>query len=373
MMKIGDFAKLCHVSSRTLRFYDDAGILCAAKVDHESGYRYYLPEQIKTFENITMWKEIGFSLEEIKCLLKASSSEASALYAKKKQHLVRRARHIEEKIRQLDCLCGIDSIPSMPLNPFFLHRPFENDPDAVGKWSLCGVLPHYREGRPLPDPGEAVPSRYLSYPILYFLPEGQCYWNFAWSRGVFFRMSERYNLILRNDYRITEGKDGTYMILHWFGDECLEGESGPYYLLYRKEDSHPYSELDTHTFRDDVTLPFVSDPDIHGSWRTLAYLSKDEEWDPDRPPVERPVYLRRLEVFPDGTAIKTLGNLAGTFRTPRRYTKGLILNERDACAEHYEIRAVKEKTYLLLDHKSGDYQFTGAVYGYFVLEKETES
>lgn len=44
MIKIGELAKICRVSVQTLRYYDKIGLLCADRVDTDSGYRYYAPE-----------------------------------------------------------------------------------------------------------------------------------------------------------------------------------------------------------------------------------------------------------------------------------------------------------------------------------------
>jgi DNA-binding transcriptional MerR regulator len=39
MLKIGDFSALAHVSIRTLRYYDQAGLLTPAWTDDQTGYR----------------------------------------------------------------------------------------------------------------------------------------------------------------------------------------------------------------------------------------------------------------------------------------------------------------------------------------------
>lgn len=41
MLKIGDFAKLAQVSTKTVRYYDQRGLLKPAWIDRYSGYRYY--------------------------------------------------------------------------------------------------------------------------------------------------------------------------------------------------------------------------------------------------------------------------------------------------------------------------------------------
>ena len=66
MKKISEFAMLCGTSAKTLRFYEKIGLLKASYVDPENGYRYYNENQENQYEKITVFKEIGFTLEEIK-------------------------------------------------------------------------------------------------------------------------------------------------------------------------------------------------------------------------------------------------------------------------------------------------------------------
>lgn len=69
MLKIGDFSTLAQVSIKTLRYYDEAGLLAPEWVDPESGYRYYAARQVARLHRILALKDFGFSLEEIAKLL----------------------------------------------------------------------------------------------------------------------------------------------------------------------------------------------------------------------------------------------------------------------------------------------------------------
>ncbi|MGO4788515.1 MerR family transcriptional regulator [Paenibacillus sp. 2KB_20] len=66
MMKISAFAKVSGISIKTLRYYDELGILKPAHVDEQSGYRYYSEEQLLTVKRIAAYKEQGFTLEQLK-------------------------------------------------------------------------------------------------------------------------------------------------------------------------------------------------------------------------------------------------------------------------------------------------------------------
>src|SRR6266545_5034548 len=65
MIRIGDFSKLSRVSIKTLRYYDEMGLLKPIEVDRFTGYRYYEFDQLPRLYRILALKDLGFSLEEI--------------------------------------------------------------------------------------------------------------------------------------------------------------------------------------------------------------------------------------------------------------------------------------------------------------------
>lgn len=70
MLKIGDFSKLAQVSVKTLRHYGKLGLLRPAWIDRYTGYRYYSLDQLPRLNRILALKDLGFSLEQIKELLR---------------------------------------------------------------------------------------------------------------------------------------------------------------------------------------------------------------------------------------------------------------------------------------------------------------
>ena len=48
MLSIGEFSKICKVSTKTLRYYDEIGLINPSKINQENGYRYYSIEQLET-------------------------------------------------------------------------------------------------------------------------------------------------------------------------------------------------------------------------------------------------------------------------------------------------------------------------------------
>lgn len=65
MFKIGDFARLTRVGVKTLRYYDEIGLLKPARTDEASGYRLYSFGQLPRLNRILALKGLGFTLEQV--------------------------------------------------------------------------------------------------------------------------------------------------------------------------------------------------------------------------------------------------------------------------------------------------------------------
>ena len=65
---VNALTKLSGVSARTLRYYDEIGLLEPARIA-QSGYRMYGPQQVDKLQQILFYRELGFSLKDIKNLM----------------------------------------------------------------------------------------------------------------------------------------------------------------------------------------------------------------------------------------------------------------------------------------------------------------
>lgn len=65
MMSIGAFACSTGLSVKTLRFYDERGLLRPADVDPHTGYRSYLSSQLRQARTIRVLRATGMSLESV--------------------------------------------------------------------------------------------------------------------------------------------------------------------------------------------------------------------------------------------------------------------------------------------------------------------
>ena len=65
LYKIGEFSKIVNLPIKTLRYYDEYGLLEPSYVDEFNGYRYYNEANISECKLIILLKSLYFTLEEI--------------------------------------------------------------------------------------------------------------------------------------------------------------------------------------------------------------------------------------------------------------------------------------------------------------------
>ncbi|OPH53493.1 MerR family transcriptional regulator [Paenibacillus ferrarius] len=90
MLSIGEFSKICEVSTKTLRYYDEIGLIHPDEINPENGYRYYSIKQLKRMLLINRLKSYHFPLDEIKTILELEDNPSeeklySALNRKRKE------------------------------------------------------------------------------------------------------------------------------------------------------------------------------------------------------------------------------------------------------------------------------------------------
>ncbi|MBV7392298.1 MerR family transcriptional regulator [Enterococcus alishanensis] len=99
LYRIGMFSKMNQVTIKTLRYYDDIGLLKPRFIDPDNGYRYYSAGQVGQLHQLLALKKIGFSIEEIQASTQGKA-ENNLLQHKKVQLL----REIAEKTQMLSMI-----------------------------------------------------------------------------------------------------------------------------------------------------------------------------------------------------------------------------------------------------------------------------
>lgn len=72
---IGEVSKICNISRKTLRYYDEIGLVSPDKIC-ENNYRYYSKDNMLLVPVIRYYKQMGFKLEEMRWLLAGSDYHA---------------------------------------------------------------------------------------------------------------------------------------------------------------------------------------------------------------------------------------------------------------------------------------------------------
>src|SRR5215467_5374307 len=76
-MSIGEFARRSRLSAKALRLYDELDLLPPARVDEDSGYRFYEPGQLKQARLIATLRQLQVPLAEIKAILPLERVQAA--------------------------------------------------------------------------------------------------------------------------------------------------------------------------------------------------------------------------------------------------------------------------------------------------------
>lgn len=426
-MQIGKFAEVCRTRISVLRHYDKLGLLVPAYIDRFTGYRYYTEEQIHAYVHIAALKQAGFSLTEIKDILaqEHSDSDILALFDRKHADLTLTLRHLEEAKQMMTntkntmnityeqtaegllatsearnvndfsktceqtetalaidgyqrisayramgepmgeavrAACLVVKLGEESITPHDdTDLPFEDDPSVVGKWQIMGtyaVEDDFFAGR-LCDRrwwGDNVK-------VLHFLPNGQRYWCYGWTRGkVLFNNGSSSSV---NPYTLQEYEGERYMFVSLKSYHYRRGGQ-PVVLVLRQLDHVARTKWDIAR-KDDVDLGFVLDERVLGAWQRYGSCRTVESFEPvsDR---EDEGFFRHLVLERDGSCTLQLGENS----VRRVWTHGSILDKTAHTASAYRLLHVDGVEYLLAEWKNGDYIWGGMDPKYVVFTRDGE-
>lgn len=102
---IKEVAAISGLTVRMLRYYDKIGLLCPQR--KENGYRIYGDAELLRLQQILFFKELGFSLAEIKGFLNRRDFDRGAAFQAQKQLLLLEITRLQRMIRNID-LCLLE-------------------------------------------------------------------------------------------------------------------------------------------------------------------------------------------------------------------------------------------------------------------------
>jgi DNA-binding transcriptional MerR regulator len=98
VQKLGSLAG---VSTRTLRYYDEIGILKPARIN-SSGYRIYGQAEVDRLQQILFYRELGVNLDSIKDIVTAPSFDGANALKVHRQKLLEKRQQLDLLIANVD-------------------------------------------------------------------------------------------------------------------------------------------------------------------------------------------------------------------------------------------------------------------------------
>jgi DNA-binding transcriptional MerR regulator len=135
---VGEAARLAHVSVRTLHHYDEIGLLTPSGRS-PAGYRLYSSDDLRRLQQILLYRELDFGLDEIAAML--ADPDAGTDEHLRRQHQLLRARRdragrllaaIEREMEARKM--GISLTPEEQLEIFGTDKLEEHAAEAEQRW-----------------------------------------------------------------------------------------------------------------------------------------------------------------------------------------------------------------------------------------------
>lgn len=419
-MKIGEFAKVCNTRISVLRHYDKQNLLKPIFIDRFTGYRYYSQEQIPIFFRITALKQAGFSLQEIAELISNIESDFDILEIfEKKRTIILEMLHNLDKAKELIigdnnmlnvtflsaentnyakyvntdgtdykslCMQMDEAISAkdyqrtsrfevngqeLSCRVLKLQReiselrentdlPFENDESIIGKWEAIG---EYAVKEDFFEEKECRQNWYYEFPrVLYFLPEGEKYWCYGWTKGKL--LIDTGDTSFVNDYELEQIGLERYMFVSFKTYDYRRGGK-PRILVLRQVDQNRYSAQGLAK-KDDINMPFVPDEKVLGKWKVFDFILSKDEFSSEGSGTP-PIFFKEIEFFEGGSCTSIYGKEIISGDDKQVWTNGFVLRKWNHCACAYEIRTEGDRDFLIIEWKSGDYRWGGFSTDYYVF------
>ncbi len=167
-MSIGEFAQRSRLSPKALRLYGELGLLPPARVDEDSGYRYFAPAQLGDARMIAALRQLQIPLAEIKSILALEPQAAAQRIAAhsdalEAEHVARRdlARYLVDVLQgKRPTMYDVHSRDLPARSVLTLKRSVAG---AAGAWSFGKEFIGILRDRDLPRIGGPEGAMYAIY------------------------------------------------------------------------------------------------------------------------------------------------------------------------------------------------------------------
>ena len=148
---IQEIARLAGTTSRTLRHYDDIGLLSPSRIA-SNGYRHYDGQALVRLQRILLLRELGLGLPQIAEVLERERSEASALethLALLREEQARLARQIASVESTITALRGGENLMAENMFDGFDHTQYKEE--VENRWGTKAYADSDRWWRGMTD------------------------------------------------------------------------------------------------------------------------------------------------------------------------------------------------------------------------------
>ena len=247
-----------------------------------------------------------------------------------------------------------------------ISLPFEADNQVVGKWKVLGEYA-VKEDFYAKD----VEAREAFFGNkdgeIYFLPGGEDYWIFSWTKGYLKLNGGDQSCLCR--YEVEDDQEGRYMFVENKSDEYLRGGI-PTVIVLEQIDNKRYNRREIAR-EDNTDMPFVNDERVLGDWKAFDFIRSKEEFSPDAShiPQDRMMY-KHMHFGEDGDFSSVYMDETMSGKEMQSWTKGYVLKYYNHTACAYEVVTVDDRDYMIIEWKSGDYRWGGHDTNYYVFVRE---
>lgn len=95
---IGDMSNICNISKKALRYYDKIGLITTQRQDHNN-YRYYTHSSLLAVPVIKYYKQMGFTLEEMREFIEGKCPNVYRSIQKSFQRKIAELQQEQEEIQ----------------------------------------------------------------------------------------------------------------------------------------------------------------------------------------------------------------------------------------------------------------------------------
>jgi DNA-binding transcriptional MerR regulator len=142
---VGDVAKLARVSVRALHHYDEIGLLKPSGRS-KSGYRLYTDSDLAELQQVLVFRELGFTLEDIGRILRDPGFDRREALIAQRALLMEKGARLAAMVSLVDkTLASLEKGKAMkPEELFGDFDPAAHEEETAKRW---GDTPHYAESK----------------------------------------------------------------------------------------------------------------------------------------------------------------------------------------------------------------------------------